>query len=98
VKKRTKLDAQTNQLTFGAITGVKFTYDDPLTLSNSFTTGLDPGTNYATLFGQTLPYVASFTGFQSPSATTNNTYTDIDKLPIDAEALIIKPDASLIQG
>src|SRR5262245_39745799 len=36
-----KLNAQTNQLSFGAISGVKFSYDDPITLSNSFTTGLD---------------------------------------------------------
>jgi len=38
-----KLNAQTNQFTFGAISGVRFTYFDPITGSNSFTTGLDPG-------------------------------------------------------
>lgn len=90
----TKLDAQTNQLTFGAISGVKFTYDDPNTGPGAFTTGLDPGTNYTTLFGQTLPYVPAYTGFQSPSSTTNTTYTGINKLPIDAEALVLKSDGS----
>jgi hypothetical protein len=89
-----KLNAQTNQLTFGPIGGVKFTYFDPYTGSNSFTTGLDPGTNYATLFGQTMPYVTSYTGSQSPSSTTNTTYNNINKLPLDCEALIIKQDGS----
>ncbi len=41
-----------------------------------------------------MPYVPSYTGYQSPSSTTNTTYTGINKLPIDAEALIIKPDGS----
>jgi hypothetical protein len=89
-----KLNAQTNQLSFGAITGVRFTYDDPTTGAGSFTTGLDPGTNSTTLFGQTMPYVTTYVGFQSPSATTNDTYNNINKLPIDAEALIIKADGS----
>src|SRR6478609_7647403 len=44
-----KLNAQTNQFTFGAITGVKFTYFDAIRGSNYVTTGLDPGTNYATI-------------------------------------------------
>ncbi len=89
-----KLYAQTNQLAFGPITGVKFTYDDPNTGPGAFTTGLDPGTSYISLFGQTMPYVPTYTGYQSPSSTTNTTYTGINKLPIDAEALIIKPDGS----
>src|SRR6185436_124239 len=33
-----RLNAQTNQLAFGAITGVKFTYDDPNTGPNAVTT------------------------------------------------------------
>jgi hypothetical protein len=89
-----KLNAQTNQLAFGPIGGVKFTYFDPYTGSNSFTTGLDPGTNYAVLFGRTMPYVASYTGSQSPSSTTNTTYAGINKLPLDCEALVLKPDGS----
>ena len=76
------------------MSGVKFTYFDPIAGSNSFTTGLDPGTNHATLFGQTMPYVRSFTGVPSPSSTVTNTYTDINKLPLDSEALILKPDGS----
>lgn len=89
-----KLNAQTNQLSFGDITGVRFTYDDPITGPGSFTTGLDPGTGTTTLFGQTMPYVINYTGFASPSSTTNNTYNNINKLPIDAEALILKADGS----
>ncbi len=73
---------------------MKFTYFDPNTGSNSFTTGLDPGANYTTLFGKTMPYVTSYTGIQSPSSTITNTYTGIDKLPLDSEALILKPDGS----
>jgi alkaline phosphatase D len=89
-----KLDAQTNQLAFGAISGVRFTYYDPNTGSNSFTTGLDPGTNSTTLFGKTMPYVTTYTGYQSPSSTSNTTYTGVNKLPLDSEALILKPDGS----
>jgi acid phosphatase len=89
-----KLYAQTNQFTFGTIGGVKFTYFDPYTGSNSFTTGLDPGTNYMTLFGKTMPYVGTYVGYQSPSSTSNNTYTGINKLPLDSEALVLKPDGS----
>lgn len=89
-----KLDAQTNHLSFGALTGVKFTYDDPYTGSNSFTTGLDPGTNFATLFGQPMPYVSTFIGFPTPANTNNTIFTNINKLPIDAEALMLRPDGS----
>ena len=89
-----KLAAQ-NQITFTTpITGVKFTYNDPITGLNSVTTGLDPGTNYATLFGQTLPYVRSFTGTQSPGTTNLTTYPNVNKLPMDSEALHLKPDGS----
>jgi acid phosphatase len=89
-----KLNAQTNQISFGPISGVKFTYYDPNTGSNSFTTGLDPGTNSTTLFGKTMPYVTTYIGQQSPSVTNLITYTGIDKLPLDSEALILKPDGS----
>src|SRR5450432_1586102 len=89
-----KLNAQTNQFTFGGISGVKFTYFDPNTGSNSFTTGLDPGTSSTTLFGQTMPYVTTYVGQQSPGVTNLVTYTGINKLPLDSEALIIKTDGS----
>ncbi len=89
-----KLNAQTNQFTFGPITGVRFTNYDPITGSNSFTTGLDPGTNYTTLFGQTIQYVTSLSGQPTPADTTIGTNTSINKLPLDSEALILKPDGS----
>jgi len=89
-----KLNAQTNQFTFGPIGGVKFTYFDPITGSNSFTTGLDPGTNYTTLFGKPMPYVGTYVGYQSPSSTTKTTYPGINKLPLDSEALVLKADGS----
>ena len=38
--------------------------------------------------------VASFVGVQSPSSTVTNTYTGINKLPLDSEALILKADGS----
>src|SRR5262249_44867234 len=79
-----KLNAQTNQINFGPISGVRFTYFDPITGSNTFTTGLDPGTNYTVLFGKTMPYVPSYTGAAFPGATSNNTYTGINKLPLDS--------------
>ena len=41
-----------------------------------------------------MPYVGTFVGYQSPSSTNNTTYTNINKLPIDSEALILKPDGS----
>jgi len=89
-----KLAAQ-NQITFTTpITGVKFVYLDPVTGTLSFTTGLDPGTNSATIFGQTLPYVRSFTGLAAPSATETNTFENINALPLDSEALILKADGS----
>lgn len=89
-----KLDAQTNQFSFGSISGVKFTYFDPITASNSVTTGLDPGTNYATVFGKTMPYVKSYTGVPFPGSTSTNTYTGINKLTLDAEALVLRSDGS----
>jgi 3',5'-cyclic AMP phosphodiesterase CpdA len=89
-----KLNAQTNQFTFGSIGGVLFTYFDPITGSNSYTTGLDPGTNYATIFGKPMPYVGTYVGQQSPSDATVYTYTNINKLPLDSEALVLKADGS----
>ncbi len=86
--------ARQNQIAFTTpITGVKFTYDDPTT-GASYTTGLEPGTNSATLFGRQLPYVPSYTGYQSPSSTGNTTYSNINKLPLDSEALVLKSDGS----
>ena len=89
-----KLNAQTNQLSFGAISGVKFTYFDPNRGAGTLTTGLDPGTNSLTLFGKTMPYVTTYIGQQQPAVTNLITYNNINKLPLDSEALIIKADGS----
>jgi hypothetical protein len=89
-----KLAAQ-NQIVFtSGISGVKFSYADPNHPGLTVTTGLDPATSFTTLFGKTVPYVTSYTGLQSPSAASNTTYPGINKLPLDSEALIIKPDGS----
>ena len=96
-----KLAAQ-HQIRFTTpITGIKFTYDDPVSGSGVFTTGLDPGAGYtiALFDGQPLPYVVNYFGPQAPgpdcSATPAacQTYT-INRLPLDAEALILKADGS----
>ncbi len=89
-----KLNTQTNQISFGAITGVKFTYFDPNRGAGTVTTGLDPGTNSLTLFGKTMPYVTTYVGQQQPAVTNLITYNNINKLPLDSEALIIKADGS----
>jgi hypothetical protein len=63
-----KIAAQ-NQIAFTTpVTGVKLTYDDPIRRTSSVTTGLDPGADYMTLFGRTLPYVTTYIGPTSPSA------------------------------
>jgi hypothetical protein len=59
----------------------------------SSTTGLDPETS-TNLFGNTMPYVSSFTGLQSPTSLTNTTYPNINKVPLDSEALVLKADGS----
>jgi len=89
-----KLNAQTNQFAFGAISGVKFTYFDSNTGSNSFTTGLDPGSNYATVFGKPMPYVGTYVGQATPADSTLVVYSNINKLPLDSEALVLKADGS----
>jgi hypothetical protein len=88
-----KIAAQ-HQISFTTpVTGVKFTYDDPIVNTTAFTTGLDPGIGYTTLFGQTLPYVFTFLGPQSPGAAENTLY-NVNRLPLDSEALILKSDGS----
>lgn len=96
----TQIAAQT-QIAFPAstcgtspcVSGVRFTYVDPLSGATSFTTGLDPDVGSVTLFGKKLPYVRGYTGLQSPSSASPSTYT-INKLPIDAEALAFQADGS----
>src|SRR5262249_44716122 len=53
--------AAQNQVQFTLpVSGVRFTYDDPSTGESSFTTGLDPGTSFTSLFGQIVPYVTDY--------------------------------------
>src|SRR5262245_36351041 len=55
-----KIAAQ-NQIVFSRpIGGVKFKYDDPYWGSNTVTTGIEPDTNFTTLFGQIVPYAGTF--------------------------------------
>ena len=90
----TKIAAQ-NQIQFtSAISGVKLSYLDPLTLALSATTGLDPGAGTATFLGKVLPYVMSYTGNQSPSSVATTIYNYINKLPLDSEAIAFRPDGS----
>ncbi|MDB6174369.1 MAG: autotransporter outer rane beta-barrel protein [Chthoniobacteraceae bacterium] len=88
--------AAQNQITITSpITGVKFTYADPNTGNGfAFTSGLDPAAGQSTLFGNSLPYVSNYTGQAFPGATANTTYADINKLALDAEALVLKADGS----
>jgi hypothetical protein len=89
-----KIAAQNQILFTSGISGVKFTYLDPTRGALSVTTGLDPAGGTATIFGKVMPYVTSYTGLQSPSSASNTTYTGINKLPLDSEALVIKADGS----
>jgi hypothetical protein len=89
-----QIAAQTQISFTSAISGVKFTYTDPNTGAGATTTGLDPGaTGHATIFGTTVPYVIDYTGQPTPGAA-NQTFTNINKLAIDAEGLVLKADGS----
>jgi hypothetical protein len=88
-----KMAAQ-NQITMTSTpTGVKFQYFDVVRNTLSPTTGLDPNLGFTTLFGATLPYVVSFNGPDAPGGVSTS-HTGINKLPIDAEALVLKADGS----
>lgn len=87
--------AAQNQMVFTSpITGVRFTYFDAIRGATSFTTGLDPGVGYTVLFNQIVPYVQHYTGAATPDAPSPTTYENINKLPMDAEALVLKADGS----
>lgn len=89
-----RIAAQTQISFTSPITGTKFTYTDPNTGSGAVTTGLDPGSaGKAVIFGKTVPYVTSYTGQPRPG-DANQTYTNINKLAIDAEGLVLKSDGS----
>ncbi|MFO0690069.1 MAG: esterase-like activity of phytase family protein [Myxococcota bacterium] len=88
-----KIAAQ-NQITFTSpIRGRKFTYFDTNAGIALPTTGLDPASSSATLFGNPMPYVTSYTGQRTPGAS-NETFVGINRLALDSEALALKPDGS----
>src|SRR5262245_48472985 len=89
-----KVAAQ-NQISFtSSISGVKLTYNDPTLGAGTLTTGLDPGASgRTTLFGKPVPYVIDYTGQPTPGAS-NTTFTGINRLALDAEGSVLKPDGS----
>jgi hypothetical protein len=90
----TRIAAQ-SQISFTSpVSGTKFTYTDPNTGNGALTTGLDPGaTGSARIFGKTVPYVINYAGQPTPGAP-NQTFNNVNKLAIDAEGLVLKPDGS----
>ncbi len=90
----TRIAAQ-NQISFTSpIGGQKFTYLDPGTGTQVHTTGLDPGNaGQRALFGGTMPYVTSYTGQPRPGQP-NQTFDNINRLTLDSEALVLRPDGS----
>lgn len=88
-----KMAAQ-NQISFTTpITGTKFTYLDPTSNTLKPTSGLDPAAGKTTIFGKTVPYVVDYTGQTTPGSA-NTLYTNVNKLALDSEALVLKPDGS----
>ncbi len=86
--------AAQNQISItSAINGVKFTYLDPTSNTLLNTSGLDPAATTATIFGTTMPYVTNYTGQRAPGEL-NSTFNNINKLPLDSEALVLKADGS----
>lgn len=47
----------------------------------------------ATLFDKSLPYVVTYTGRRTPQSIAERSFT-INRLPIDAEALVLEADGS----
>lgn len=87
--------AAQNQITFTSpIAGTKFTYNDPVHGAGTTTSGLDPAaTGTASIFGTVVPYVINYTGQPTPGAP-NQAFSNINKLAIDAEGLVLKSDGS----
>jgi hypothetical protein len=89
-----KLAAQ-NQITITTpITGTKFTYLDPTSGQIEKTTGLDPAAGKTTIFGKTVPYVSTYTGSPIPGAPPTTVYNNVNKLALDSEAIVLKPDGT----
>ncbi len=89
----TKIAAQNQIAITSPIGGVKFTYLDPTAMAQVPTTGLDPAAGTTPLFGLTMPYVVSYTGEVSPGGASD-TFNNINRLPLDSEALTLKADGS----
>lgn len=86
--------AAQNQISMTSpITGQRFTYADPATGQQVFTTGLDPAASSRTLFGATVPFVTNYTGQPVPGQP-NQTFSNINRLTLDSEALALRPDGS----
>src|SRR5215510_7390522 len=88
-----KKAAQNQILMTSMPSGVKFQYFDVVRNTLSPTTGLDPDVGFTTLFGATLPYVVGFNGPNAPGGIST-AHPGVNKLPIDAEALVLKADSS----
>ena len=89
-----KIAAQNQIFVTSVQNGEKFKYFDAVRQVLSETTGLDPDTGLTTLFSTTVPYVVNYTGKAMPASALTQTYTGVNKLPIDAEALVLKADGS----
>ena len=76
-------------LTYNAAASNKFTYNNGSGLVN--TTGLIPDTT-STLGGRTVPFVTVSNG--AATGTTTGTTSTINRVSIDAEALVLRPDGS----
>ena len=86
--------AAQNQIAFtSAPSGVKFTYFDPIANAQVNTTGLDPTSTTGTVFGTTVPYVTNYTGLGTPTSPAASTFP-INRLTLDSEALVLRPDGS----
>jgi hypothetical protein len=77
----------------------EFRYDDPFWGANTLTTGIDPETNFTTLFGRLVPYAGIFSGPKTPTTDCTASPADcpprtINKLALDPEALVLKNDGS----
>ena len=88
-----RIAAQNQILITSVPSGTKFQYLDAIRSTLSATTGLDPDTGFTPLFGATVPYVIGFTGPNVPGGSSTS-HPNLNKLPIDAEALALKSDGS----
>ena len=88
-----KLAAQNQIMMTSMPSGVKFQFFDVDTQPAVAHDRPRPDLGFTTLFGATLPYVVSFNGPNAPGGISTS-HPGINKLPIDAEALVLKADGS----